>query len=444
MRRLARALLYGGIALAVLGLARLHAGVVADPTYDFTGTARFAWSLAYVALLAVTAYGVGLPDLPRGARSIVGSAFAAAGAAAIGISLVQLVAGDALLPRFVVFGSAALLVPWYVVCAAVAAGGRARAEERDRVVLVGDPADAEALAEELDRSPERPAQLVAVVPPAEATTDAPRVRPLVERVVAESASVVVLDRRAQADDAIVRQAAALHEAGVRLRTLSLFYEEWLGKLPIAELERVSLMFDIGEVHRLRYGRLKRLFDVAVGAVGTLVFFLSVLFVALTDLGFNRGPLFYRQERVGRHGRRFRILKFRTMHPTPEGTLDDEWTTEDDPRITSFGRVMRVTHVDELPQMLNILRGDLSLVGPRPEQPRYVATLTADLPFYDLRHLVRPGLTGWAQVKHGYAGDEKDALQKLQYEFFYLRRQGLALDLRIVGRTIRSVLRREGR
>ncbi len=117
---------------------------------------------------------------------------------------------------------------------------------------------------------------------------------------------------------------------------------------------------------------------------------------------------------------------------------------DDPRITSFGRVLRTTHVDELPQVLNILRGDLAIVGPRPEQPRYVEELRAKLPFYDLRHLVHPGLTGWAQVKYGYAGDESDALEKLQYEFFYLRHQGMVFDLRIMGRTIRSVLGRGGR
>ncbi len=101
-------------------------------------------------------------------------------------------------------------------------------------------------------------------------------------------------------------------------------------------------------------------------------------------------------------------------------------------------------MDELPQVINILRGDLAVVGPRPEQPQYVEELKGKLPFYDMRHLVRPGLTGWAQVKYGYAGDERDALEKLQYEFYYLRRQGLGLDVRIVGRTIRSVLGGEGR
>ncbi len=132
-----------------------------------------------------------------------------------------------------------------------------------------------------------------------------------------------------------------------------------------------------------------------------------------------------------------------MVPSSDG-LANEWTTEDDPRITSFGRMMRRTHIDELPQMANVLRGELSIVGPRPEQPRYVEELAANLAFYNLRHLVTPGLTGWAQVKYGYAGNETDALQKLQYEFYYLRHQSLALDLKILFRTVRHVLSVGGR
>ncbi|MEX2546212.1 MAG: sugar transferase, partial [Chloroflexota bacterium] len=152
---------------------------------------------------------------------------------------------------------------------------------------------------------------------------------------------------------------------------------------------------------------------------------------------------YRQARVGRYGHEFQILKLRTMVPTGEQPAN-EWTSKDDPRITRFGGVLRRSHLDELPQLVNILKGELSLVGPRPEQPHYVAELTDKLPFYDIRHLVRPGLTGWAQVKYGYAGNETDAFEKLQYEFFYLRRQGLAFDARIMGRTLRSVLGGEGR
>ncbi len=152
--------------------------------------------------------------------------------------------------------------------------------------------------------------------------------------------------------------------------------------------------------------------------------------------------------MGRQGRSIEILKFRTMSRSTttvgEWTGAGEWTSEADPRITPFGNLLRRTHLDELPQLWNILRGDLAVVGPRPEQPGYVAELTEKLPFYDLRHLVRPGLTGWAQVKYGYAGTQADALEKLQYEFFYLRRQSLALDLQVMGRTVRNVLGLGGR
>jgi lipopolysaccharide/colanic/teichoic acid biosynthesis glycosyltransferase len=442
VRRAARLLLYLGTAVVVLGFGKVHARYVGH--YDYTGSFRFAWSFAYIALLCLAAYGVGLPDLVRNARSSVVSALGAAGAAALGISLLELAGGTALLPRFVVFGAALALVPWYALCSALSSGGRARAEERDRVAVVADLDEVETLRADLALAPERHAQLVATLLPEEAQSPDAFRKPLLEAVISGRATVVVLDRRAQADESVVAQAASLHEAGVRVRTLSLFYEEWLGKLPLTELERVSLMFDVGELHRLRYGRVKRLFDVVLAGVGCVALAVVTPLVLVGNLVANRGALFYRQERVGRAGRRFMIRKFRTMTTTSDVVPTTEWTTEGDPRITPFGRLLRRTHLDELPQVLNILVGDLSVVGPRPEQPRYVAELVTKIPFYDLRHLARPGLTGWAQVKYGYAGNESDALEKLQYEFFYLRHQGLAMDVRVVGRTIRSVVARGGR
>jgi lipopolysaccharide/colanic/teichoic acid biosynthesis glycosyltransferase len=253
-------------------------------------------------------------------------------------------------------------------------------------------------------------------------------------------TVLVLDRAAQDADGIVAQAAVLHERGVRVRTLSGFYEEWLGKLPVSELERASLFFDIGELHRARYGRAKRLLDVPLALAGVVVLAVVAPVVWVANRFGNRGPLLYRQERVGKGGRTFVLLKLRTMTP---GAPSGEWTAEADPRVTPVGRILRRTHLDELPQVLNVLRGDLSVVGPRPEQPRYVAELSDKLPFYRLRHLVRPGLTGWAQVKYGYAGSESAALEKLQYEFWYLRHQSLRTDARIIGRTARSVMGSEG-
>ena len=429
-------MLYVGIVAIVFGLAKYHSVAIDD--YPFTGTSRFGWTVAYCALLILGAYGAGLPDLPRTVRQAVASSVLVPVVAAAGISLVQLVTGDALLPRFVVFGSALLVVPWALLCVAFARGGRIRAELRDRVLLIAALDEAVALRDELDGHPERPAVLLNHLTAAEARPAGDGARPVVDLATSIGANLVVVDRTALADDGVVGQVAELHEVGLRVRPLSAFYEEWLGKLPVSELERASLMFDIREVHGVRYVRVKRVIDIATGLVAGLVLVLVVPVVWLANLAGNRGPLLFGNERVGKGGETFRMLKFRTMREAAPGE-ETTWTQVDDPRITRFGKVLRATHLDELPQAWNILAGDLSLVGPRPEQPRYVEELVEKLPFYDLRHLVRPGLTGWAQVKYGYAGNERDALEKLQYEFWYLRHQSLWLDARIVGRTLRSVV-----
>ena len=207
--------------------------------------------------------------------------------------------------------------------------------------------------------------------------------------------------------------------------MSLFYEEWIAKLPHAELARVSLLFDIGELHRAHYVRAKRVGDLLFAAVGLLALLPVAVVTAAANPFFNPGPLIYRQPRVGRNGHEFVIYKLRTMVPSDS---ESSWTTDGDSRITPLGRLLRRSHLDELPQVWNIAVGDLSLVGPRPAQP----------------HIVRPGLTGWAQVKQGYASDQDDAFEKLQYDFYYLRRQGFALDAKIIRRTVRGVLRGDGR
>jgi len=436
-----RLALYLGTALTVIGLSKAHA--VASG-YVWSTSSRFAWSLAFVALLCLAAYAFGLPEQRPTHKSAFLAAVLATLAAASIISLFQLFVGDALLPRFVVFGSVLVLTPWYVLCAAITHDADTRAGERDRVLVVAQADEVELLEADLAHAPERPALIVTWLTPVEAeSTSLPPMRPLLAEARASRATVLVLSRAAQSNDDIVMQAATLHGEGVRIRTLSLFYEQWLGKLPIAELERVSLLFDIGEVHAAWYARVKRLLDVALALCGALLLFLVLPIVVMGDLIANRGPVFYRQPRTGRNGAAFDIIKFRTMRASPVEAGAD-WTAARDARVTSFGRILRRTHLDELPQVFNILRGDLSVVGPRPEQPHVVAELVDKIPFYGLRHLVRPGLTGWAQVKYQYAGTEAETLEKLQYEFFYLRRQSIGLDLRIVGRTARSVVGREGR
>jgi lipopolysaccharide/colanic/teichoic acid biosynthesis glycosyltransferase len=433
MSRLARLLVLVTIPAVVLGLSKVHAAYWAAEAYDFTGSFRLVWAAAFVGLLWLSSYAVGLPALVRGPRESLVAATASVGLSVFSISVIQLLTGDALLPRFVVFGSALLLVPILTVLGILGARGRQHRAERDRVLFVGGRTEAEQLRDDLHSDVEQPATLLTAVEVAD--VDPTVSVGLAQRVRDIDANLLVLDVSAQADEVVVSQAATVHETGVRVRTLSLFYEEWLGKLPVTELERVSLLFDVGELHRARYARMKRIFDGLAGAAGCVVLAVVVPFVALGNVVANRGPLFFSQTRVGKGGEEFTILKFRTMRP---GSSDGTWTGESDARITPFGKVLRRSHLDELPQVVNIVKGDLSLVGPRPEQPRYVHELSEKLPFYGIRHLVRPGLTGWAQVKYGYAADERDALQKLQYEFFYLRRQSFLFDARIIVRTLRHL------
>jgi lipopolysaccharide/colanic/teichoic acid biosynthesis glycosyltransferase len=438
MQRAVRWLVFTVTLAAVVGLGELHAHLIGH--YHFLTGGRGPWDVAYVLLLALTAYVIGLPDLPRTVMGAwISASFAVAGAA-IAVSLIQLVGGTDVLPRFVIFGAAVILVPSYAMLSVASEHIRRHEEVSDRVLVIARRDQVEAFRTDLAHGPERPAVIVASLDPTEVENYNGSATTLVDTARESKATLIVLDREAQTSESVVGQAAALHGNGTRIRTLSLFYEEWLGKLPLPELERVSLMFDIQELHAAQYARIKRFIDVVLGLVGTLLFVAALPLVVLLDLAGNRGKLFYTQRRVGKGGAEFTIIKFRTMGPA----AGSQWTEDDDPRVSAVGRWLRRSHLDELPQMFNILRGDLSFVGPRPEQPAYVEELRQKIPFYDVRHLVHPGLTGWAQVKFDYGATVADALEKLQYEFFYLRHQSLSLDARIIGRTLRSVLWHQGR
>ncbi|MGO9198291.1 MAG: sugar transferase [Acidimicrobiales bacterium] len=434
MIRAARWAIQLACAAVVLGLAAFHA---LSHHYDLFGFPRFGWELVFIALLCVTTYAFGLPLERRDALAASGAALGAVIAAAVIVSVLALVLRQALLPRLVVFGAVAALTPVLSVISSLTSRSLSTDQPYDRALLVLSPPEEEVVRRDVAGHCERPVRVAAAITVAEVEPVADDPEPLVRLADEHRATVVVIGREAQVDDFVVAQAAELHARGIRVRTLTMFYDEWLGKLPIVELERVSLLFDINEVHFTAYARVKRLLDLAAAVLLMPVLLVLIPIVAVADLvGGNRGPLFYSQERVGKDGAIFRILKFRTMRPHDGPTT---WTAENDPRIGMVGRLMRKTHVDEVPQVMNLLRRELSIVGPRPEQPRYVAELRKRIPFYDVRHLVRPGLTGWAQVKYDYGSTEADALEKLQYEFFYLRHQRLNLDLLIIGRTLRSIM-----
>jgi exopolysaccharide biosynthesis polyprenyl glycosylphosphotransferase len=224
----------------------------------------------------------------------------------------------------------------------------------------------------------------------------------------------------------------------RVAGLTSFYEYAFGCVPLGQ---ITSMWFLGLLHlRQRPGRRpsKRIFDIAIAATGLLFTLLLLPLLALLVKS-TPGPLIYRQTRVGEGGRRFTMYKFRTMPETAERPGEPVFARAHDPRASATGRFLRRTHLDELPQLWNVLEGSMSIVGPRPERPEFVSMLEADVPFWSRRLLLKPGMTGWAQVRYGYATDCASSAEKLSYDFWYMRHGSLAVDIAVCIRTLTQEL-----
>ncbi len=198
-----------------------------------------------------------------------------------------------------------------------------------------------------------------------------------------------------------------------------------------------LNFSLNHQNRI-YLIFHRLFDIIISFIGICFLILSIPFIAIGNLFFNKGSLFYLQERVGRGGVLFKIIKFRTMVPGAEKN-GAEWAQKNDSRITKFGKFLRNTRLDEVPQFINILKGEMSVIGPRPERPEFVESLSKEYPFYTIRNVIKPGLTGWAQVEYPYASSKEEQYVKLRYDLYYMKERNLLLDFKIIIKTISTVL-----
>ena len=231
--------------------------------------------------------------------------------------------------------------------------------------------------------------------------------------------------------------------GVRFDHLASVYEQYTGKIAVENLRPSWMIFSDGFQKSDRLEAVKRLSDIVLAILGLVLASPLMLLVWIAQRLESSGPAVYSQIRVGKDGQPFTIHKFRTMRVDAEKMSGAVWATRNDPRVTRLGRFLRRTRLDELPQLWNVLRGDMSFVGPRPERPEFVAELSKQIPFYGQRHVVRPGLTGWAQVRHGYGNTVEAAQEKLQYELFYIKHMSFAFDVYIVLETVKTVLMRGG-
>lgn len=222
------------------------------------------------------------------------------------------------------------------------------------------------------------------------------------------------------------------------------YEELTGKLPVLHLTHGWMAYTT--FHGIRKGlytsRIKKIFDMCLSVTGLILASPLMLIIAMAIKIDTKGPVLYRQKRVGFNERNYDLIKFRSMTSDAEihGTF---WAQENDPRVTRIGNIIRKTRFDEIPQLWNILKGDMSLIGPRPERPEFVQKLENEIPYYTFRHAVKPGITGWAQVNYRYGASKDDTIEKLQYDLFYIKNLSVFLDLQILFKTLRVIMFREG-
>lgn len=239
---------------------------------------------------------------------------------------------------------------------------------------------------------------------------------------------------------VLNQLYRLRKRGVVFYSHTLFYERLLRKVYLSEVTETWFLENVSYKEKRLYIILKRGVDVLAGLVGLILFVVSFPLVAVLIKLSSPGTILFIQERVGEGDKRFFVYKYRTM----QGIVTNTWTAQNDSRITSIGKVLRRSRLDELPQCINLLLGNMSLVGPRPEQPHLVESLTQAIPFYNERHWVKPGLTGWAQINDSYASSVAETRRKLQYDLYYIKHRSLLLDIEIIFKTLYYVLAWKGR
>lgn len=353
------------------------------------------------------------------------------------------------LPRLVVlyflWEAVLLTLAWRIVFVAIFS----RAPFRQRLCIVGSGEPAALAAAALRGHRARQADVIAFVPERHdaARLAVPPIDPerLFETAMERGVTGLVIALSEPACPALLESLLACQEAGAQIVRVQTLVEHLLRRVPVDLLEPDWLLTDLADAMRVREASwwAKRAVDLAGASVGLAVLVLAFPVIALAILVDSGAPIFYRQRRIGRGGTPFEVVKFRTMVIDAEQPGEPRWADRDDPRTTRVGRLLRRLRFDELPQFWSVLRGDMSIVGPRPERPEFVAHLQRNIPFYRARLLVPPGLTGWAQVNLPYSDSIHTAREKLEHDLYYVKHRTILFDLAIILRTFRTVLRLEG-
>ncbi|MEK7596416.1 MAG: exopolysaccharide biosynthesis polyprenyl glycosylphosphotransferase [Patescibacteria group bacterium] len=259
----------------------------------------------------------------------------------------------------------------------------------------------------------------------------------------KSVSLIVASSSIKQNKELIRMFYEVLPLGITIIDFPRFYEGLTGKVPVSLINEVWFLENLTELDKYIFEIIKRWFDVIFSLLLSVPALLAAPFAALLIKLESPGPVFYFQKRIGKNGRIFEIIKFRSMKANAE-TNGARWAEKNDNRVTASGRFLRKTRIDELPQLWNVLKGELSLIGPRPERPEFTETLKKEISHYAMRHLIKPGLSGWAQINFPYGASKEDAMEKLQYDLFYIKNRSLTLDLDIFLKTLATIFRHQGR
>ncbi len=259
----------------------------------------------------------------------------------------------------------------------------------------------------------------------------------------DATEVVVAVQNRRGGDFPIDELLECKLSGIRVTDSAAFFEREACQIRVDSLQPSWLVFSNGFDQSFSRSFTKRAFDLIASIILAIVTLPVTLTTALIIFCEDRGPIFYRQERVGKDGRSYMVLKFRSMRNDAEKAGKPQWATQNDPRTTRIGTLIRKLRIDELPQIINVIKGDMSFVGPRPERPYFVEKLCEQIPFYDIRHSIKPGITGMAQVRYPYGASVADAVQKLQYDLYYVKNNSLFLDILILIDTVQVVLLGKG-
>jgi sugar transferase (PEP-CTERM system associated) len=388
-----------------------------------------------------------------GFRDLLIRLLQALGAASLILAGIYYWSPDWIIGRGVFLISVLLIIALVVSWRAAFAWLTKRVAPKERLLLVGtNPAAIELARELFERRQELGVEIVGFIDPDPLRLGAPVLNP---GVVGSIDDIPLLVSRLNVDRVVVSLADARGklpmdklldirlDIGVTFDHLASVYEEYTGKIAVENLRPSWLIFSEG-FHKTRVLLAsKRALDLAASSIGLILATPIMLLVALAVRLTSAGPILYHQRRVGLHGHVFTVHKFRTMRVDAEQHTGPMWSTLNDNRITSIGGFLRRTRLDELPQLWNVLIGEMSFVGPRPERPEFVSQLTETIPFYGQRHVLKPGLTGWAQVRYTYGASVEDTIEKLQYDLYYIKNLSIALDIVIILETIKTVILRKG-